>query len=336
VNKEPFEDGELQKLVDMYQEDIGGMGEAPDLDAIEDPEEQEKAEEEYLERWALWAQAKIKFRPRKGSVPALTLLEQKEQELKERDPLFAHIAEHLGSTPASAPSSLVRNDWIPTPREAAKEVARRDAALHRYPHGYRHYENYHNYRTVYPDRTLQDYANDINSQITFEEFFVMAQKDYLHDAEHDPSFRFRMGFDRQPEDSSYEEEKTAEAIVRRPAFRAEVHGMFKELCEEALTRKSWFSKVEALEAFTDFWGTHPRVMMAHYPMANTYVPATGIVPIPMFRDYKKEDPKGLAFAYRTKDRHTVGELTPPNTLRPHHMSPDAPSQVEGKALREYD
>ena len=46
MNKEPFEDGELQKLVDMYQEDIGGMGEAPDLDAIEDPEEQEKAEEE--------------------------------------------------------------------------------------------------------------------------------------------------------------------------------------------------------------------------------------------------------------------------------------------------
>jgi len=197
----------------MYKEEMGYHIEQPDWEEI-DPADESDAEEAYLEEWAKWIVEKNRFRTKKGSRPPLSVLEQKEIELKERDPLFAHLAKHLDSTPAAERHSYVENDWLPSIREHDREIARRNRLLHRYPSGYRHYENYQNYRVIYPERSLQDYANDINSQITFEDFFAIAQKDYLYDAEHDPEFRLRMGFNTQPDDTSYEEEGTAECIVR--------------------------------------------------------------------------------------------------------------------------
>ena len=35
-----------------------------------------------------------------------------------------------------------------------------ERSIGRYPDGFRHFENYENYRVVYPDATIQDYHNE--------------------------------------------------------------------------------------------------------------------------------------------------------------------------------
>jgi uncharacterized short protein YbdD (DUF466 family) len=40
----------------------------------------------------------------------------------------------------------------------------------KYPAGFRHYENYVNYRQVNPDATIEDYIQDMNREATFQEF----------------------------------------------------------------------------------------------------------------------------------------------------------------------
>lgn len=71
-------------------------------------------------------------------------------------------------------------------------------------------------------------------------------------------------------------------------------------------------------------------------MENTYVPAVGIVPIPMFRDYAREDPNNKLLSYRTKDSHTSGPNIQSSTLKTVNISPASPSNVAGRAQREYD
>jgi hypothetical protein len=40
----------------------------------------------------------------------------------------------------------------------------------RYPHGFRHYESFVNYKYVNPDATIHDYMNEMNRQVEFDEF----------------------------------------------------------------------------------------------------------------------------------------------------------------------
>jgi len=47
------------------------------------------------------------------------------------------------------------------------------------------------------------------------------------------------------------------------------------------------------------------------------------MPIPMFRDYDKEDHLNKDYTYRTKDSHTPSPLVRPDTLKPHPYGPDA-------------
>lgn len=39
-----------------------------------------------------------------------------------------------------------------------KELDRRDKIIGRYPVGFRHYENYENYKVIYPEANLEDYT----------------------------------------------------------------------------------------------------------------------------------------------------------------------------------
>jgi len=41
-----------------------------------------------------------------------------------------------------------------------KEMNRIEANIARYPIGFRHYENYNNYRVKYPERTIEEYTAD--------------------------------------------------------------------------------------------------------------------------------------------------------------------------------
>ena len=49
--------------------------------------------------------------------------------------------------------------------------------LGRYPHGFRHFENYANYSQVKKDATIQEYMQEMNRQCEFNEF-VAIQRQY--------------------------------------------------------------------------------------------------------------------------------------------------------------
>jgi len=52
--------------------------------------------------------------------------------------------------------------------EQAKEYW--DELVGRYIPGYRHYENYELYSLKYPGRDINDYVDDMNREVTFEEY----------------------------------------------------------------------------------------------------------------------------------------------------------------------
>lgn len=70
--------------------------------------------------------------------------------------------------------SVVQEEWIPTQREYEKEMDRSESNIGRYTVGFRHYENYNNYKKKFPGASMEDYANDMNSEMTFNEFLLLA------------------------------------------------------------------------------------------------------------------------------------------------------------------
>ena len=51
---------------------------------------------------------------------------------------------------------------------------RSESNIGRYTVGFRHYENYNNYKKKFPGATMEDYANDMNSEMTLNEFLLLA------------------------------------------------------------------------------------------------------------------------------------------------------------------
>lgn len=86
--------------------------------------------------------------------------------------------------------------------------------------------------------------------------------------------------------------------------------------QSCLTQRTWFTKVQALEQFTDL--TTMGKGVAYRPTHTEYIPMQhNIMPRPKFRDYDKEDETGADFTYRTKEKHAVDAAsTPASTVRP--------------------
>lgn len=86
-------------------------------------------------------------------------------ELRRIKPYYRKITDQLRDS--QPPFSYVDDYYVPNDRSRFDELARAESLIGRYPLGFRHYENYHNYRLKYPDATIQDYQTDskyLNSQ----------------------------------------------------------------------------------------------------------------------------------------------------------------------------
>lgn len=89
--------------------------------------------------------------------------------------------------------------------------------------------------------------------------------------------------------------------------------------------KKHFTKVEALEMFTNFWSFGRGV--SYFPRHNIYVPTPDtIMPRPKFVDMDKwDDQEGKDWTYRTRDKHAPQQaFSMPNTVKPSPMSPAPP------------
>lgn len=60
--------------------------------------------------------------------------------------------------------------YVLTKTELFRQWEMQRQNIGRYPQGFRHYENYVNYRTVFPDATIEEYMKDMNRECTYAEF----------------------------------------------------------------------------------------------------------------------------------------------------------------------
>ena len=105
--------------------------------------------------------------------------------------MYAELADAL--TP-KIPVSFVGNKFIPTERGYHKELDRIESNIGRYTPGFRFYECYESYRLRYPTATIQDYQNDMNSEISYEEFRALSKAAWLYEAQYDPVYAYKNRF----------------------------------------------------------------------------------------------------------------------------------------------
>ena len=220
------------------------------------------------------------------------------------------------------PRSYVDGEFLPDERGWNKEVDRVKSQIGRYPIGFRHYESYTHYAKQFPERTIEEYINDVNSQITFDEYLLLCQKAFLYETGHNPYVVYELGLNlldysgEDPEDQA----RLPEAVARSPEFKERALTMYESYVHDAMARKTWFSKVAAFEQFTDTWSYGRN--LSDMPTHNIFVPNENpIMPLPKFRNYEREDHEGKDFTYRSRDQHNVSALTKPSTLKPAPLQP---------------
>ena len=81
----------------------------------------------------------------------------------------------------------------------------------RYPVGFRHYENYVNYRTVFPDATIEDYMKDMNRECTFGEFLNI-MKSFITQRTRENRYRYKIRKRRHEKGDPIKEEERRKRI----------------------------------------------------------------------------------------------------------------------------
>lgn len=87
-----------------------------------------------------------------------SILELRERELIEKDPVYARMSQDFEKP--KVPQTLVAGEFVPDHRGHIHEVERINKNIGRYPVGFRHYENFHNYQLKFPERDMTDYIED--------------------------------------------------------------------------------------------------------------------------------------------------------------------------------
>lgn len=89
--------------------------------------------------------------------PALKPHEARHKELMAENPYYAKVVNELIGNDYF---SYADNAYVPDIQATWDELERIESNLGRYPHGFRHYENYHNYLQKFPKASLLEYQED--------------------------------------------------------------------------------------------------------------------------------------------------------------------------------
>ena len=91
--------------------------------------------------------------------------------------------------------------------------------------------------------------------------------------------------------------------------------------------KKYFTKVEALEEFTNLWslGFWPK----YVPQHNTH--KYNLTPRPKFKNYMDNDTVGDEFNLRDSENHAHSPLNNANTLKPEDFHPPVKTKEEARA-----
>lgn len=168
----------------------------------------------------------------------------------------------------------------------------------RYPHGFRHFENFANYSQVKPDATIQEYMETMNRPCEFSEYLAIIRQHLIEESQ-EPANRFEMKKKilRHLEDNDvttaeldmYQAKSLEELQIEFPGvsgnymdeyvkseeFVDDCRKRFSQRVQAKLLRRDQFKLVEAFEETIDFWQTNLHLFTQ--PEANVYIPVRNTI-----------------------------------------------------------
>lgn len=186
-------------------------------------ETQEEKDEKFSEAYKEWIE-KTKYVKRKGKSYQYDEKQKRDLELRRINPYYRKITDQLRDS--QPPYSYVDDYYVPNDRSRFDELARAESLIGRYPLGFRHYENYHNYRLKFPEATVHDYQADMNSKVPFDEFLAMKKAEVLYVCKYDPQVIYEHGFHLVDPEDPKDFAKIPENIVETEEFREEALGQY--------------------------------------------------------------------------------------------------------------
>ena len=150
-----------------------------------------------------------------------------------------------------------------------------DDSIGRYPHGWRHYESFVNYQVINPHATIQEYIEEMNSQVTFDNFLAIMRQSAIENLEHDPEEANKMQQELAKMEEEDAESEGAPTITPREAinsefFEQEARALYNEKTQDMLVKGKWFTLVDALNDHLDM--IHHGKNMWNFPLHNCYIP----------------------------------------------------------------
>lgn len=223
------------------------------------------------------------------------------------------------------------DEYIMDRKNMFDEWERQQNAIGKYPPGFRHYENFVNYRQVNADATIEDYMHDMNREATYAEFLAIMRSSILEDSK---QYKYELHSydhnDLDDKDSGSEDEeigpnkkerKNFKQFLKSELFEKGAKQKFNEMQYSMMTRRKIFKLVDCLEETMDLWsyGRNFKEMPVH----NAYIPVkTTLMAKPKFDDTDDE------FGIRLIDRHDkttttprINPLAPLSPLKGIRMSP---------------
>jgi hypothetical protein len=94
--------------------------------------------------------------------------------LKEDKPIASRFSDHFDLDDTDAHAYLDRVE----------------EQIGRYPVGFRHYENFENYRVKYPEQSIGDYQEVMNRQVEYEEYKEIMKAGFLNECKN-PYFQWK-------------------------------------------------------------------------------------------------------------------------------------------------
>jgi len=154
----------------------------------------------------------------------------------------------------------------------------------RYVPGFRHYENYESYEMKFPNRTIDDYYNDIYREVSFEEYLEISKTASRVMIRVIPELRI------QALEITNNRPEALELIFESDEYEEKLRAKYAESIRKALEIKRLYHLIDCLEEHTDmmYYGD-----MSIDPKTSVHIPDHSYI-VPFHKFVKQiDDPQSL-------------------------------------------
>lgn len=110
--------------------------------------------------------------------------------------------------------SQFRGKWYLNEKDAKRFFKEVDDKIGRYPEGWRHYETFVTFKAMHKDATMDDYVQEMNRQVEYEEFLTILKTATVEEA-NSPLYKHKMSRVARKKNWKVEDYITTEAFYEQ-------------------------------------------------------------------------------------------------------------------------